>query len=96
LPNGCKGISPDITPKDLQRYLSMLQSLELIEKHRYGHVEYYANIRNLSFVDWTFQASEPRKEILRWTMDFRKFYEKTDKKRMTALRNWPKSMPNHD
>jgi DNA-binding HxlR family transcriptional regulator len=46
-----QGISPDITPKDLQRYLSMLQSLELIERHRYGHVEYYANIRNLSFVD---------------------------------------------
>lgn len=44
-------ISPDITPKDLQRYLSMLQSLELIERHRYGHVEYYANIRNFSFVD---------------------------------------------
>ena len=30
-------ISQDITTKDLQRYLSMLQSLNLIEKHRHGH-----------------------------------------------------------
>jgi hypothetical protein len=84
-----RGISPEVTNKDLLRYLSMLQSLELIGKHRHGHIYYYANIKNVGFVDWTFKAGEPRKEILRWTMDFRKFFERIDKKRMTALRNWP-------
>lgn len=83
-------ISSDVTSTDLYRYLSMLQSLGLIGKHPHGHIDYYANIDNFSFVDCTFQADEPRKEILRWTVDFRKFFEKTDRKRMTALRNWPK------
>jgi hypothetical protein len=46
-----RGICSNITTSDLQQYLSMLQSLELIEKHRHGHIEYYANIKNLSFVD---------------------------------------------
>ena len=84
-------IAPDITNTDVQRYLSMLQSLDLIKKHRHGHVNYYANINNSSFVDWTFRDDEPRKEILRWTMDFRSFFEKTDKRRITALRNWPRA-----
>jgi hypothetical protein len=84
-------ISQGITTKDLQRYLSMLQSLGLIEKHRHGHIDYYANIKSLNFVDWTFKEDEPRKEIVRWIMDFRTFFARTDKKRMTALRNWPKS-----
>jgi hypothetical protein len=76
--------------QELHRYLAMLLSLDLIDKHRYGHTEYYANIKNVDLVDWTFQQQERRKAILRWTMDFRAFFHKTDQKRMTALKSWPK------
>jgi hypothetical protein len=84
-------ISQAINRQEVRRYLSMLQILGLVQKHRHGHIDYYANIKNLDFVEWRFQPDEPRNQIVRWIIDFRTFFTKTDKKRMTALRNWPKS-----
>jgi hypothetical protein len=79
-------ISNSITRKDLEQYLSMLVSLGLIEKDRYGNIDYYANLNGDTFVNWAFHQQAPQNDIFRWIIDIRSFFEKHDKRRLRLLK----------
>jgi hypothetical protein len=83
-------VSTKISSLGLQQYLSLPESLNVIKKRRYGNIEYYANIDGGSFVNWLFQREAPQKDVLRWIVDIRTSFEKNDRRRIKALKSWPK------
>jgi hypothetical protein len=48
---------------DVQQYLSILWSLKLVTKKRYGHIDYYSNKEGSNFIRWAFQKYARSRDV---------------------------------
>jgi hypothetical protein len=77
---------------DIEKYLFILQKLEIIRQIRRGNDDYY--IRNddtRPFIKYSYQANAYAKDRLAWKMLFTKWYAENDSRRISATRPYMKT-----
>jgi hypothetical protein len=80
------------TKVEMDQYLSLLVSLGLAVRNRYGNNVFFLSTENKPWIRWAFRDSAKIRDIDRWSSLFSEHYTKDEVKKARALRSHLKSL----
>lgn len=90
--NTLKNLGIEQKRKTVERYLSMLISLQFVIRKPYRHNVYYLSGQHEQWIKFGFRKGAKTKDLDRWRVLFREYYEKNDTQKIRALRSHLKSI----